>query len=79
MGWAISSLERKYLTCPAWFLIGIIFFRFVPSSKFGRPIGRFWAANISHHFFKIPRPARLTIGWLMVLGLIFGGVSVAEA
>ncbi|TIB78102.1 hypothetical protein E3Q22_02778 [Wallemia mellicola] len=73
MGWDIDYLKRKYLTYSAWFLIGVIFFRFVPSSKFGRPIGRVWTANISNHFFKIPRPARLTIGWLMVLGLIFGG------
>ncbi|TIC16887.1 hypothetical protein E3Q13_02770 [Wallemia mellicola] len=78
LGWWIAGLftmRHRWIvqTVWAWFLIGVIFFRFVPSSKFGLPIGRFWTANISHHFFKIPRPARLTIGWLMVLGLIFGG------
>ncbi|TIB83600.1 hypothetical protein E3Q10_02324 [Wallemia mellicola] len=78
LGWWIAGLftmRHRWIvqTVWAWFLIGVIFFRFVPSSKFGRPIGRVWTANISNHFFKIPRPARLTIGWLMVLGLIFGG------
>ncbi|TIB16058.1 hypothetical protein E3P89_00418 [Wallemia ichthyophaga] len=77
-GWWIAGLftmRHRWIvqTVWAWFLIGVIFFRFVPSSKFGRPLGKVWARYVSSNFFKIPRPARLTLGWLCVLGIIFGG------
>lgn len=39
---------------------------------FTRPIEKYWTACVSNPWFKLPYYARLAIGWLALLGLIFG-------
>ncbi|CED82931.1 Concentrative Na-nucleoside cotransporter CNT1/CNT2 [Phaffia rhodozyma] len=79
LGWWIASIVVKdtrhrwiQSTILAWWIIGLVIFRFVPSSVVGRPIGKVWTTLISNPFFKLNRIARLAIGWLILLGLLFG-------
>lgn len=49
-----------------------VLFCFIPSSIFGKPLGKAWTLAISTPFFKLPRKVRFGFGWLVLLGLVFG-------
>jgi CNT family concentrative nucleoside transporter len=78
IGWASSianeATRNRWIqsTVLAWFFVGLIFFSFVDSGIFGRPIGAAWTTCISNPFFKLPKMARYGIGWLSLLALVFG-------
>jgi len=78
-GWWVSATVLKATrhrwivqTIFAWFFIGLIFFQFVPSSIFFDPIARLWDAIIGQPFMKLPYYVRLSLGWLALLGIVFG-------
>lgn len=65
----IASLE---VTVIVWFFIGLIFFQYVPTTTFSRPIERTWIATVETPFMKLGSRIRLGLGWLALLGLVFG-------
>ncbi|KAF8524798.1 Na+ dependent nucleoside transporter C-terminus-domain-containing protein [Hysterangium stoloniferum] len=78
-GWWVSATVLKATrhrwivqTIFAWFFIGLIFFQFVPSSTVFDPIARVWDAVIGQPFMKLPYLVRLSLGWLALLGIVFG-------
>lgn len=56
----------------AWFFILVIAFRFLPNSVVTRPVEAVWEPAISRPFFKLPYKARLGLGWLALLAIVFG-------
>jgi len=79
LGWWISGLvldatRHRWIvsTLFVWFFLGLIFFQYVPTSIFSKPIGHTWEAAVSRPWFKLPYYPRLAIGWLCLLALIFG-------
>lgn len=79
LGWWISSTilaatRERWLvqTVFAWFFLLIIAFRFIPNSAVTGPISAVWMPCVQVPWYKLPRTARLTIGWLCLLGIVFG-------
>lgn len=79
LGWWISSTilaatRERWLvqTVFAWFFLVIIAFRFIPNSAVTGPISAVWMPCVQVPWYKLPRTARLTIGWLCLLGIVFG-------
>lgn len=56
----------------SWFFIGLIFFQYVPTSVFSKPIAAAWEVGVSKPWFKLPRRTRFAIGWVCLLALVFG-------
>ena len=50
----------------------VIAFRFIPNSVVTRPVEAVWVPCVQTPFFKLPRYVRLTMGWLALLGIVFG-------
>ncbi|KAL5507127.1 hypothetical protein ACEPAH_6583 [Sanghuangporus vaninii] len=79
LGWWISStvLERTrhrwvVQTIWAWFLILVIAFRFIPNRVVSKPVGTIWMATVQGPWYRLPYRMRLAIGWLCLLGIVFG-------
>ncbi|KIK47142.1 hypothetical protein CY34DRAFT_799685 [Suillus luteus UH-Slu-Lm8-n1] len=79
LGWWISSTiltatRGQWLvqTIFAWFFLLIIAFRFIPNSAVTGPISAVWMPCVQVPWYKLPRTARLTIGWLCLLAIVFG-------
>ncbi|EIW83305.1 hypothetical protein CONPUDRAFT_164267 [Coniophora puteana RWD-64-598 SS2] len=79
LGWWISATILKATrgrwlvqTIFAWFFLLVILFRFIPASVISRPVSAVWMPLVQEPWYKLPRPLRLTIGWLCLLGIIFG-------
>ncbi|KAI0656588.1 H+/nucleoside cotransporter [Cubamyces menziesii] len=79
LGWWVSSTVLKATrhrwivqTFWAWFFIIVIAFRFIPNSVVTRPVEAVWVPCVQTPFFKLPRYVRLTMGWLALLGIVFG-------
>ncbi|KAG1752998.1 Na+ dependent nucleoside transporter C-terminus-domain-containing protein [Suillus lakei] len=79
LGWWISSTiltatRGQWLvqTVFAWSFLLIIAFRFIPNSVVTVPIAAVWMPCIQEPWYKLPRPVRLTIGWLCLLAIVFG-------
>ncbi|KAI8994069.1 Na+ dependent nucleoside transporter C-terminus-domain-containing protein [Trametes punicea] len=79
LGWWISATVLKATrhrwvvqTVWAWFFITVIAFRFIPTSVVTRPVEAIWIPCVQKPFFKLPHYVRLTMGWLALLGIIFG-------
>ena len=72
--------------CPAvtvivWFFLGLVFFQYVPVTTFSRPIERVWLATVENPWMKLSHRIRFGLGWLALLGLVFGsafGFSLAD-
>jgi CNT family concentrative nucleoside transporter len=78
-GWWVSATVLKATrhrwivqTFFAWFLIIVIAWRFIPNSVVTRPVGAFWLPCVQDPWLKLHRNLRLAIGWLCLLGIIFG-------
>lgn len=75
---APSIAYSRLSPCPlpqtviAWFIILNVIFCFIPSSIFGKPLGKVWVACVSNPWFMLPRKVRFGLGWLGLLGLVFG-------
>ncbi|KAJ8583797.1 hypothetical protein M405DRAFT_493991, partial [Rhizopogon salebrosus TDB-379] len=79
LGWWISSTvlaatRGQWLvrTIFAWFFLITIAFRFIPNSVVTEPIAAVWVPRVQEPWYKLPRIVRLTIGWLCLLGIVFG-------
>ncbi|KAG8680881.1 hypothetical protein FRC11_001870, partial [Ceratobasidium sp. 423] len=79
LGWWISSTVLKATrhrwivqTFWAWFFILLIAFRFIPNSVVTRPVEAVWQPLISKPFFSLSYRVRLAMGWLALLGIVFG-------
>ncbi|EED77482.1 predicted protein, partial [Postia placenta Mad-698-R] len=56
----------------AWFFIVVIAFRFIPNRFVTHPVAAFWIPCVQEPWYKLPRRLRLTIGWVCLLGTVFG-------
>ncbi|KAL5528280.1 hypothetical protein ACEPAF_7416 [Sanghuangporus sanghuang] len=79
LGWWISStvLERTrhrwvVQTIWAWFFIFVIAFRFIPNRVVSKPVGTIWMTTVQGPWYRLPYRTRLAIGWLCLLGIVFG-------
>ncbi|KAH8107842.1 Na+ dependent nucleoside transporter C-terminus-domain-containing protein [Cristinia sonorae] len=79
LGWWISATvlhktRHRWIvqTLWAWFFILVIAFRFIPNSIVTRPVEAVWGPLVSRPFFALPSRARLGLGWLALLGIVFG-------
>lgn len=77
LGWWISAMiltRYRWIvqTLWAWFFILVIAFRFIPNSVVTKPVGAVWEPLVSRPWFKLPYRARLAVGWLCLLAIVFG-------
>ncbi|KAF8659230.1 hypothetical protein AX16_001890 [Volvariella volvacea WC 439] len=79
LGWWISATVLRATrprwivqTLFAWAFILIIAFRFIPNSVVTRPVEKVWIPCVQEPWYKLPYKVRLTIGWLCLLGIVFG-------
>ncbi|KAF8891722.1 Na+ dependent nucleoside transporter C-terminus-domain-containing protein [Infundibulicybe gibba] len=79
LAWWISSIVLKATrhrwivqTLFAWFFILVIAFRFIPTSVVSRPVAAVWEPVFQRPFYTLPYKIRLTIGWLCLIGIVFG-------
>lgn len=50
----------------------IIAFRFIPNSVISKPVAAVWIPLVQIPFYRLPYYTRLSLGWLCLLGIIFG-------
>ena len=50
----------------------IIAFRFIPNSVISKPIAAVWIPLVHTPFYRLPYRTRLSLGWLCLLGIVFG-------
>ncbi|KAA1118719.1 hypothetical protein PGT21_003408 [Puccinia graminis f. sp. tritici] len=82
LGWWISGLvlrrtRHKWVvtTFWTWLILLIIIFRWVPTKYVARPIGNTYMTLIGNPIMRFTNPrARLSIGWLILLGLWFASI-----
>ncbi|KAF8197985.1 H+/nucleoside cotransporter [Pholiota molesta] len=79
LGWWISATimhatRHRWIvqTLFAWAFILIIAFRFIPNSVVSNPISAVWVPVIQEPWYKLPYKTRLAVGWLCLLGIVFG-------
>lgn len=79
LGWWITSTilpatRHRWIvqTFWAWFFIVVIAFRFIPNRIVTDPVGAVFVPCVQDPWYKLPRHFRLTIGWLCLLGIVFG-------
>ncbi|CAE7160202.1 unnamed protein product [Rhizoctonia solani] len=88
LGWWISATvleatRHRWIvqTFWAWTFIFIIAFRFIPNSAVSKPVSAVWQPIVSRPFFSLSYRVRLALGWLALLGIVFGsafGFSLPE-
>ncbi|KIJ97698.1 hypothetical protein K443DRAFT_681333, partial [Laccaria amethystina LaAM-08-1] len=81
LGWWISATVLKATrhrwivqTLFAWAFILIIAFRYTPNSVVAQPISAIWDPLVQRPWYKLPYRARLVVGWLCLLAIVFGSV-----
>ncbi|KAF4621298.1 hypothetical protein D9613_000560 [Agrocybe pediades] len=79
LGWWISATILKATrhrwivqTLFAWAFILIIAFRYIPTSVVSHPISSVWNPVVQEPWYKLPYRTRLAIGWLCLVGIVFG-------
>ncbi|KXN87360.1 Solute carrier family 28 member 3 [Leucoagaricus sp. SymC.cos] len=79
LGWWISATvlpatRHRWIvqTLFAWAFIVIIVFRFIPNSVVSKPVAALWEPTIQRPFYKLPYRARLGLGWLCLIAIVFG-------
>jgi len=79
LGWWISATVLKATrhrwvvqTFFAWFFLLVIAFRFIPNSLVTKPVGAVWEPLVQRPWYNLPYRIRLTLGWLALLGVVFG-------
>lgn len=65
-------MNRIVQTLFAWAFILIIAFRFIPNSVVTRPVSAIWMPVVQDPWYRLPYMVRLSIGWLCLLGIVFG-------
>ncbi|KAH7926694.1 hypothetical protein BV22DRAFT_1008423 [Leucogyrophana mollusca] len=56
----------------AWFFLLVIAFRFIPNSAVTGPVSAVWMPYVQEPWYTLPRNVRMSIGWLCLLGIVFG-------
>ncbi|KZT72162.1 H+/nucleoside cotransporter [Daedalea quercina L-15889] len=79
LGWWICSTILKdtrhrwiVQTFWAWLLIITIAFRYIPNRVVAHPVSAVWMPCVQEPWYKLPYHLRLAIGWLCLLGIVFG-------
>jgi CNT family concentrative nucleoside transporter len=79
LGWWISATvleatRHRWIvqTLWAWFFIGVIAFRFIPTSIVTKPVAAVWIPLVQEPFYRLPYNVRLGAGWLALIGIVFG-------
>ncbi|KAK0213012.1 Na+ dependent nucleoside transporter C-terminus-domain-containing protein [Desarmillaria ectypa] len=79
LGWWISSIVLKdtrhrwiVQTLFAWFFLFVIAFRFIPNRVVSEPVSAIWMPLVQEPWYRLNRRLRLAIGWLCLLGIVFG-------
>jgi CNT family concentrative nucleoside transporter len=54
------------------YVLRIIAFRFIPNSVVSKPVAAVWGPLVSKPFNRLPRAVKLALGWLALLGIVFG-------
>ncbi|KAH8119174.1 Na+ dependent nucleoside transporter C-terminus-domain-containing protein [Phellopilus nigrolimitatus] len=79
LAWWISATVLKATrhrwivqTIFAWFFLAVIAFRFIPARVVSEPIAAVWMPLVQTPWYRLPYPVRLTVGWLCLLGIVFG-------
>uniref|UniRef100_A0A8H7XPU2 H+/nucleoside cotransporter n=1 Tax=Psilocybe cubensis TaxID=181762 RepID=A0A8H7XPU2_PSICU len=79
LGWWISATvleatRHRWIvqTVFAWAFIAIIAFRFIDNSVISGPISAVWEPTVQKPWYRLPYRARLAIGWLCLLAIVFG-------
>ncbi|KAJ7072511.1 Na+ dependent nucleoside transporter C-terminus-domain-containing protein [Mycena amicta] len=78
LGWWISSIivlhHKRWIveTLFAWAFIFIILFRFIPASVVSKPVSAVWVPLVQTPWYRLPYRARLAVGWLCLLAIVFG-------
>ncbi|EPT04957.1 hypothetical protein FOMPIDRAFT_1021699 [Fomitopsis schrenkii] len=79
LGWWICSTILKNTrhrwivqTFWAWFFLITIAFRYIPNRVVTNPVSAIWMPCVQEPWYKLPYRLRLTIGWLCLLGIVFG-------
>ncbi|KAK0438693.1 Na+ dependent nucleoside transporter C-terminus-domain-containing protein [Desarmillaria tabescens] len=79
LGWWISSIVLKdtrhrwiVQTLFAWFFLLVIAFRFIPNRVVSEPVSAVWMPLVQEPWYRLNRRLRLAIGWLCLLGIVFG-------
>ncbi|KAI0693028.1 H+/nucleoside cotransporter [Cytidiella melzeri] len=70
----LESTRHRWIvqTFWAWFFIITIAFRYIPNSVVTRPVEAVWVPFVQTPFFTLPYHVRLGLGWLALLGIVFG-------
>ncbi|KAK2467818.1 hypothetical protein APHAL10511_000113 [Amanita phalloides] len=79
LGWWVSATileatRHRWIvqTLFAWAFILIIAFRFIPNSVVSRPVAALWVPTVQEPFYRLPYRIRLSLGWLCLIGIVFG-------
>ncbi|KAF8070314.1 Na+ dependent nucleoside transporter C-terminus-domain-containing protein [Lyophyllum atratum] len=79
LGWWISATilevtRHRWIvqTLFAWSFIAIIAFRYIPTSVVTRPVEAVWIPLVQRPWYRLSYPVRLAIGWLCLIGIVFG-------
>ncbi|KAI0779999.1 Na+ dependent nucleoside transporter C-terminus-domain-containing protein [Fomes fomentarius] len=79
LGWWISSTvleatRHRWIvqTFWAWFFLLVIAFRFIPNSVVTRPVEAVFVPVVQKPFLALPHNVRLGLGFLALLGIVFG-------
>ncbi|KAH9935573.1 Na+ dependent nucleoside transporter C-terminus-domain-containing protein [Fomitopsis serialis] len=79
LGWWICSTILKdtrhrwvVQTFWAWFFLLVIAFRWIPNRVVTHPVSAVWMPCVQEPWYKLPYRLRLTVGWLCLLGIVFG-------
>lgn len=79
LGWWISATilpatRKRWIvqTLFGWGFIAIIAFRFIPNSVVTKPVSAVWEPMVQRPFYKLSYRTRLGLGWLCLLGIVFG-------
>ncbi|KAI0733105.1 H+/nucleoside cotransporter [Fomitopsis betulina] len=79
LGWWICSTilrdtRHRWIvqTFWAWFFLLIVAFRYIPNRVVTHPVSAIWMPCVQEPWYKLPYRLRLAIGWLCLLGIVFG-------
>lgn len=75
MGVVLHSVSTSIQTGHATILRAspsVIAFRFIPNTVVTRPVEAIWIPFVQKPFFSLPYYVRLAMGWLALLGIVFG-------
>ncbi|KAF8990727.1 Na+ dependent nucleoside transporter C-terminus-domain-containing protein [Cyathus striatus] len=70
--WFVPFLLPIILIAAESWIGSIIAFRFLPNTVITRPVEAIWHPLVHKPFFSLPYRTRLAMGWLCLIGIVFG-------